>query len=402
MTNTARRRASAPRKKKQSGPDDEIIPLIAGWTRTWSPALLIVGAVVLVLAGVTGVRDGGSWGWALLLAVATAAIAIWTWDYLRRLRRHRQGLDRWLYEQSEFPLIDVMSGGEFELYCTRVLPGLGFRNIQWIGGSDDGGADILATDEDDNEVAVQCKRRKRSVGPWAIREISGAVVGGRHANRRPVLMTNAPVTPRGRKAAAEAGVRVIAREELGHAIWQLKVKAHPEAALEGTDAPDSARPAAPRKILPETAVALGVVCCATVTVLVVLIHALVATPRQTAAANRAASPAAPASPAARIARPVPRPSPAEVVRDYYAAISRHDWPSVWRLGGRNLGWGPYATYNGMVAGYKDTIRDVLTALHVSGDTVTGRFLAYQTGNVTRPYQFTFLVRNGVIVSGQAE
>lgn len=75
---------------------------------------------------------------------------------------------------------------------------------------------------------------------------------------------------------------------------------------------------------------------------------------------------------------------------------------MWRLGGRNLGRGPYATYDGMVAGYKDTIRDVLTSLHVTGDTATGRFLAYQTRDVTRPCQFTFLVRNGVIVSDQAE
>lgn len=90
------------------------------------------------------------------------------------------------------------------------------------------------------------------------------------------------------------------------------------------------------------------------------------------------------------------------MREYYAAISRHDWPSVWRLGGRDLGRGPYATYSGMVAGYKDTIRDVLIAAHADGNTVSGRFLAYQTEGVIRPYQFTFVVRNGVIVSGQAE
>lgn len=126
MTDTARLRTSRPREKKQSGLDDEIIPLIPGWARTWGPALLIAGAAVLVFACVIGVRDGGSWGWALLLAVATAVTAIWAWHYLRRLRRHREDLDRRLYEQSEFPLIDAMSGDEFELYCTRVLPGLGF------------------------------------------------------------------------------------------------------------------------------------------------------------------------------------------------------------------------------------------------------------------------------------
>jgi len=317
------------------------------------------------------------------------------------LRSHQEDLDRALYERSEFPLIDVMSGEEFELYCAKVLPGLGFRNIRWIGGPDDGGVDILAIDADGNEVAVQCKRHQIPVGPWAIRGISGAVVAGRHAKCRPILMTSARVTSRGRVAAAEAGVRVIAREELGQAIWQLKIKLHPDVAsesLEGVDVPRFVRPGTRRKILPETAVTLSVVFCATVTVLVVSIHTLVAAPRQASTASRASR----AVPAPQITHPVPQPGPAQVVRDYYAAISRHDWQAVWRLGGSNLGQGSDATYNGMVAGYKNTIRDALTALHVTGNTATGKFLAYQAGGAVRPYQFTFLVRNGVIVSGQAK
>jgi hypothetical protein len=56
----------------------------------------------------------------------------------------------------------------------------------------------------------------------------------------------------------------------------------------------------------------------------------------------------------------------------------------------------------MIAGYKDTVRDVLTADHASGDRVSGQFLAYQTGGTVRPYQFTFVVRNGAIASGQAQ
>jgi hypothetical protein len=64
--------------------------------------------------------------------------------------------------------------------------------------------------------------------------------------------------------------------------------------------------------------------------------------------------------------------------------------------------GPYATYNAMIAGYKGTIRDVLTTVHPSENTVTGRFLAYQTGGVIHEYRFTFVVHNVVIVSGRAE
>jgi hypothetical protein len=402
MTQTPRQGDSAARKQKQLTPDDTIVPLIPGWARTYSQAVLIAAAGAIVSGGVIGLRDGASWGWALILAASVAAAGIWGWDYLRRVRGRQEELDRQLIEQSEFPLIDVMSGDEFEWYCTRVLPVLGYRNFVKIGGPNDGGVDILATDRDGIDVAIQCKRRKRSVGPWAVREVAGAVAGGRHAHRHPVLMTNALVTPRGRKAAEEAGVRLIARQELVHAIWQLKTKTHPETILDcsGDATPDSVGPDTPSKVLPETMVTLGIAACGTVTVLVVVLHAVLVPPRPAAAAP--AVRVTETAPAAHLSNSASQPGPAEVVREYYAAISRHDWPSVWRLGGRNLGRGPYATYRGMVAGYADTIRDTLTAVHTSRHTVSGQFLAYQAGGVIVPYRFTFVVRNGVIISGHAK
>jgi len=81
------------------------------------------------------------------------------------------------------------------------------------------------------------------------------------------------------------------------------------------------------------------------------------------------------------------------------AISSHDWELVWRLGGRNLGYGPYATYQGMVTGYGQTVRDSLTTLRAAGATVTGSFRAYQSDGTVRGYQFSYVVRGGVIVSG---
>jgi hypothetical protein len=73
---------------------------------------------------------------------------------------------------------------------------------------------------------------------------------------------------------------------------------------------------------------------------------------------------------------------------------------VWRLGGRNLGYGPYATYQGMVAGYAQTVRDSLTTLRVTGATVTGSFRAQQSDGTVRSYQFSYVIRGGAIVSGQ--
>jgi hypothetical protein len=56
----------------------------------------------------------------------------------------------------------------------------------------------------------------------------------------------------------------------------------------------------------------------------------------------------------------------------------------------------------MISGYRGTIRDVLTEIRATGDTVTGRFVAYQSGGAARPYLYTYVVRNGVIVSGRQQ
>ena len=91
-----------------------------------------------------------------------------------------------------------------------------------------------------------------------------------------------------------------------------------------------------------------------------------------------------------------------MARQYFSAISDHDWPEVWQLGGKNVGRGPYATYKGMVSGYSATIRDVPATIAVAGDTVSGRFLAYETSNRVQTYTFTYVIRDGAIVSASAQ
>jgi hypothetical protein len=121
-----------------------------------------------------------------------------------------------------------------------------------------------------------------------------------------------------------------------------------------------------------------------------------------AAAGKTSQPSSPASSRTRDvqAKAAPQvPAPAEVIRQFYAAISRHDWRQVWLLGGKNLGRGPYASFAGMVAGYRGTVRDLLKEAHVTGEIVTGSFLAYQDDGTTRVYRFHYTVRDGVIVAG---
>jgi hypothetical protein len=146
------------------------------------------------------------------------------------------------------------------------------------------------------------------------------------------------------------------------------------------------------------AVMLGAI----ITLLVVVIHALVANPAHTSVPSSVGTAAPTPAAAGEVVRAVGQQAPVQVIRDYYEAISRHDWPLVWRLGGQNVGTGASATYDGMISSYKDTIRDTITEVHAAGNVVTGRFQAYETEGVVHTYQFKFIVRNGAIVSGTAE
>jgi hypothetical protein len=92
-----------------------------------------------------------------------------------------------------------------------------------------------------------------------------------------------------------------------------------------------------------------------------------------------------------------------VVEAFFTAIDDHNWPRVWRLGGKNLGRGIYHNYDGMVFGYRCTTWDSLDAIpKTSGKIVSGSFLAYEADGTRRAvqhYMFRYIVRRGVIVSG---
>jgi hypothetical protein len=150
---------------------------------------------------------------------------------------------------------------------------------------------------------------------------------------------------------------------------------------------------------PESKITGVVVGCAIAVIGIAAIQMAVTGPRHAVATPATAPQPIPVANTSGTHRPAAPPTPQSVVRHFYASISSHDWPAVWRLGGRNLGAGPYASYSGMISGYQGTVRDVLTELHASGDTVAGRFFAYQSGGIVADYQFSYVVRDGVIISG---
>jgi hypothetical protein len=95
--------------------------------------------------------------------------------------------------------------------------------------------------------------------------------------------------------------------------------------------------------------------------------------------------------------PPPPPGPRAVVLAYIAAINAHQWHRVWDLGGRNLS----PSYQAMVAGYRLTAHDKLTAITVRGGTVAANLSARETTGVVQHYRMHYVVRNGVIVAGHA-
>lgn len=118
-------------------------------------------------------------------------------------------------------------------------------------------------------------------------------------------------------------------------------------------------------------------------------------PRTSAGASAAPSHGASSSPPAAHSPAPSAASPRAVVQAYIAAINQHDWPTVWRLGGRNFS----SSYAQMIAGYRRTARDVITSLTVHGDTVTARMLAYLTTGAVQTYLLQYVVADGVIVAG---
>lgn len=84
---------------------------------------------------------------------------------------------------------------------------------------------------------------------------------------------------------------------------------------------------------------------------------------------------------------------AATVRAYFAAINNHDYARAWELGGQHI----ESSYASFVNGFSTTANDAVTILSVSGNVVTARIIAQQTGGTIKIFQGTYTVSNGVIV-----
>jgi hypothetical protein len=98
--------------------------------------------------------------------------------------------------------------------------------------------------------------------------------------------------------------------------------------------------------------------------------------------------------------------PAAVVQGFFAGINKRDWEQVWSLGGKNLNRRPpYNTPSGMARGYRCTVNDEIETLAVSGQTVSGRFVAHEAHDGVRTeqtFKFSYLVSDDAIQGGRQQ
>jgi restriction system protein len=359
--------------------------LLSEWARDNSP-LLIFGALVLV-AVLWLAAQVITWPAVVSVLAAAGASAAWTWYLIARRRGAEEAAckQRELFVQSCFDKVDVMPGSPvFERYIADLLGVDGHRDVRVVGGKGDGGVDVLSIDPSGRLLALQCKRQKDPVRINVVRELQGSLAC-EHRGRHGVIVTNAALTKEARDLATRTGITVIDRPAL--ADWMSRTR---DQIVDEGNMPQAEGSRAPRA--PGTSsMVLG-----WAAVLLLIVFATVyATVSAHSPARASTHPAIRADPP-----PASRPGPTAVIRANFAAISRHDWHTVWDL------WyhpaGDSQGYRKMVfSGYRLTARDVVVRLKASGDSVSARVLAYETTGVIQTYDFSFRVHDGKIMWGRS-
>jgi restriction system protein len=319
-------------------------------------------------------------GLLLFLGALGGGLALWALGYGRRRKAAEALNDQRLYQQLEFTKIDAMTWQQFEQYCADLLQARGYQEISKTGSTRDyHGADIIATDPDGHPVAVQCKQWKGRVGPNVVRELIGTVNSGKHQGRAGILMTNAPVTPGAQQLAGNHEILVVDQVVL----QQWMTQARDEIEQRGNRIRASAPRSRPDGMHPVAAAVL----CGTLSIVIFGVFPPKLPKTQ-------AMPTQPGS------QPVLT-APEKVVTEYFADISKHNWPAVcgmWRHSSPCRGPG----YQRMISGFRLTARDVVTNLAVHGDAVAARVLAHETTGAIQRWAFQYKVQNGEITWGKQQ
>lgn len=169
----------------------------------------------------------------------------WAWDYDRRLGGARTALRLELHAQSCLEAVDAMTGHQFEFYYARLLECRGWTRIQVTGEKPggDGGADILATDPRNRDLAIQGKRYApaKAVAISDVRELNGALAH-EHPGRLGMIVTTSRLTPPAEQQAARTGIQVVARPALASQMARVRDAADRRSGQPATAAPAAELP----------------------------------------------------------------------------------------------------------------------------------------------------------------
>ncbi|MFF5108136.1 restriction endonuclease [Streptosporangium sp. NPDC000509] len=198
---TARRRASGGRRSRR-GKDDG------------GPFLWMVAAIALVVVGMWLV-DVVIANWPLVIGGTIALIVALAGALLLRHRVIEAREREWLEVNARLEIVDRMTGDRFEALVEALLRREGFRGVRRVGGSGDGGVDVVATAPGGDRFVIQCKRWGTSVGSPQIRDLLGALHA--YPGHRGVLVTSATFTAPAREYAAGTDLTLIDRALL--AAW---------------------------------------------------------------------------------------------------------------------------------------------------------------------------------------
>lgn len=355
---------------------------------------------------------GSAVGWTLFLSVVCIITTLVVYSYLRRREAHAVRKHQELLEKIRIGQVDQLGWKELQQDCIPLLQARGYKDVRKTREvNPDKGVDITAVSPDEcARVAVEVKYRgKDRLQVGEVKKLIGDISVTPYKDWDGILITNAVATREARKVADEhTRITLVERATLMQWLVEEEIKHDRYGPVRiptrdpGPIAIALTRTAVGRLIyrriqsmstVAKVTSAIVSVCCVAVLIVVVQIAAGSHDKTGNAQLNRAHV-GRPSSAAVRSG------APDVVAKEFFAAISSHDWLRVWTLGGKNIGRGPYATYPGMVSGYRGTIRDVLMNLKAQGQTVSGEFLAYETGERVSTYDFVFVVRNGVIVSAR--
>jgi restriction system protein len=107
------------------------------------------------------------------ILVTLKVITELVWPVMRRERVYRRQA-QWLTGREQINFLKTISPQDFEHFTARLYARLGYH-VQVVGGSHDGGIDLVA-DKDGRRHYIQCKRYStRQVPVGAVRDFYGAM-----------------------------------------------------------------------------------------------------------------------------------------------------------------------------------------------------------------------------------